>query len=468
MARKKISSSRLGRLSRMGRLGVRLLPLKLQRLREAVDAPVQQRPEELAKLLDKHGGIAAQTFEALGELKGVALKIGQMVSFMDGALPAAYRDVYQKALEGLQADAPALDYEAIAPVIAEELGAPAEDCFESFDPAPFAAASIGQVHRATLPGGQPVAVKIQYPGIDKAMAADLNNAALMQRLMTPFLATMGAGRGTRRYMRAIMDEIRTKLMEELDYEREALMQQRFAELLADDPDVIVPQVFPEYSGRRVLTSEFISGRTLQEVCDTVDQTTKNRLGTILTRTMLRCLHEFRLFNADPHPGNYLFTADGRVCLLDFGCVKEVPVEMASSIEGYVSTAIAATRHEDPELWERFDREITAALCLEDVDPLVFELYREFLLYVMRPALTEGLFTFTRDYAGESIDRVLDGIRQSVFEGRKLPRIPQLPPVPPDYTFINRLQWGFYSVLTMLDAQVPWQALLPFEDGETCP
>jgi len=465
MAPKKVSKSRFGRFAKMGRLGARLLPLKVQRLREAVSAPKEKRPEVMAKMLDKHDGIAAEAFKTLGELKGVALKIGQMVSFMDGALPAEYREVYQSALEKLQADAPSLPYETIAPLLQEELGAAPEDCFETFEPEPFAAASIGQVHRATLPGGQPVAVKVQYPGIDKAMAADLKNASLMQGLMTPFLAGMGAGKGTRTYMKAIMEEIRTKLMEELDYEREATMQMRFRELLADDPEVVVPEIYPGYSGRRVLTSEFIEGVSLKTVCETASQEDRDRYGLILTRTMLRCMHGFRLFNADPHPGNYLFTPDGRVCLLDFGCVKEIPDQMADYIEDYLKVGIEATHTGDQALWDEFDSIIEKAMNLDRSDELVFELYREFLLYVMRPALTKGMFEFTEDYTGESIDRVLDSIRQSMFEGRKIPRIPDLPPVPPDYTFINRLQWGFYSVLTMLGARVPWQSLIPFVDED---
>ncbi len=466
MPPRKVSKSRFGRFAKMGRLGARLLPLKIQRLRQAVSAPKERRPEVLAKMLDKHDGIAADAFATLGELKGVALKIGQMVSFMDGALPAEYRDVYQRALQQLQADAPALPYATIAPLLEEELGAPAHECFERFDQEPFAAASIGQVHRATLPGGVEVAVKVQYPGIDKAMAADLKNASLMQGLMTPFLAGMGAGRGTREYMKDIMAEIRTKLMQELDYEREAMMQTRFRELLADDPEVVIPEVFPGYSGRRVLTTRFIEGVSLQSVCDTASQQERDRYGVILTRTMLRCMHSFRLFNADPHPGNYLFTPDGRVCLLDFGCVKEIPDAMADAIEAYLKVAIEATRTGDERLWARFDELICEALHLDPSDEVVFGLYREFLLFVMRPALTEGVFEFTSDYTGESIDRVLDGIRQSMFEGRRLPKIPELPPVPPDYTFINRLQWGFYSVLTMLGARVPWQALIPFVDEPT--
>jgi len=436
------------------------VPVAIKRFRETVEAPREERGKVAAKALKKHGDLADKAFKTLGDMKGVALKLGQMVSYMDGAIPAELTDVYQEVLARLQQQAPALKWSAIAPVLEDELG-PLDARFADFDEEPFAAASIGQVHRATLLDGRRVAVKVQYPGIDKAMRSDLKNADMFRGLMTPFMSMLGAGRATRGYVREVMAEIRARLLEELDYEREARTQARFRELLADEPDLVVPGVHPELSTRRVLTSDLIVGRRLQEVCETEDQASRDRYGALLTRSVLVSLYRFGLFNADPHPGNYLFPEDGSVCLLDYGCVKEIPDWMRADMARYLRSAIVATRTDDPRDWDRFDDALAHALHLDRSDPKMFRLYREFSLYIMRPALVDEPFDFTSAFTRESIDRVLDGARETIF-GKRIPRLPNIPQVPPDYTFINRLQWGFYSVLSMLRAQVNWHALLPEE------
>ena len=461
MSDDRVSSSRLGRLTRFAGLGRRAVPVAIQRFRETVEARPEDRGKIAAGALKKHGELADKAFRTLGDMKGVALKLGQMLSYMDGAVPLELTEVYQDVLARLQQQAPPLRWSAVRPVLEAELGA-LERAFASFDETPLAAASIGQVHRATLRDGRQVAVKVQYPGVDAAMRSDLKNAVMFQTLMTPFMSILGAGRGTRSYMREVMAEVRDRLLEELDYEREAATQTRFRTLLADDPELVVPAVHPRLSTRRVLTSDLIVGRRLQEVCETADQEARDRYGTVLTRAVLTSLYRFGLFNADPHPGNYLFPDDGTVCLLDYGCVKEIPPWMRDDMGRYLRTAIVATRTDDPRDWARFDDALAGALNLDRSDPQIFRLYREFSLYIMRPALIDAPFDFTSAFTRESIDRVLDGARETVFGKGKIPRMPNIPPVPPDYTFLNRLQWGFYSILSMLRARVNWHALLPEE------
>lgn len=459
MSDKRVSSSRLGRFTRLGWLGRKALPIAWKRLKETAEAPAEERGALAAKLLKKHSNIADKAFRTLGDMKGVALKVGQMLSYMDGAIPEEYSAVYQDVLTRLQQQAPSLRWDRIRPVIEAELG-PLDETFTSIEQTPFAAASIGQVHRGVLQSGEAVAVKVQYPGVDRAMVADLKNADTFRAMLTPFLSMMGAGRDTRGYVKEIMAEVRQKLLEELDYEREATNQTRFHELLAGDPEVVVPRIFQPHSTKRVLVSELIAGRTLRQVCDEDDQERRNRYAVILTRTMIDCLHVHGLFNADPHPGNYLFLDDGRVCFLDYGCVKEIPDWMRHDIQHNLRLAIRATRTEDPADWARFDDQIARAFKLDRTDDKMFRLYREMILYIMRPALRPGPFDFTTAYTKESIDRVLDGIKETVWGRGKLPRIPNVPPVPPDYTFLNRLQWGFFSILTMLRARFDWHALVP--------
>ena len=418
--------------------------------------------EKLAEgLLRKHAGAAEEAFQALGEMKGLALKMGQMLSYMDGALPEGYRPAYQEALTRLQRSAPPLAWSAVEPVLVAELGGPITTTYAEFATEPFAAASIGQVHRAVLRSGESVAVKVQYPGVERAMNADLKNLDLVEQLVRPIVGglSLGANQGMGR---EILAELRARLVEELDYEREATMQRRFAHILAGDPDIRIPRVFRDASSRRVLTTELVEGRTLQEVCDQDEREARDRYGTILTRGLLTCLYGHQIFNADPHPGNYLFPADGTVVLLDFGCVKEIPDWMHRDMKATLAAGITAVHADDPESWARFDAVIAQAYDLDPDSPVVWRVYREFLLFLLRPALRDEPFEFTPDLTRESFDRVAQAKAEVLFAGGVIPRIPELPRVPADYTFLNRLQWGFFSILAMLRARVNWHRLLPEE------
>lgn len=456
MSKDSISGSRLGRLARLGWLGRRAVPLAIKRAREMTrrsDEPLDE------KVASRHLAAAEEIFGALGDMKGLALKAGQMLSYMDGVLPEQYRPVYQKALSKLQQAAPPMSWDVVEPVVVEALGGPISETYAEFAHEPFAAASIGQVHRARLLTGEDVAVKVQYPGVSQAIEADLNNAGALEWLLRPLTGLTSFG-GDKQYVRAVVDELRSRMLEELDYAREARMQAKFAEIVAGDPDLRVPRIFPDACGPTVLTSAFIEGRSLDEMCETASQGERDRYGTALVRALVTSFHDYQLFNADPHPGNYLFPADGTVVLLDFGCVKEIPDDMAGYIDAYLRAGIIARRTDDPADWARFDRTIVEALKLDPNNPAVYRVYREFLLYVLQPMMTPGPFDFTSDFTRESIDRVLEAKQELLFSKGIIPRIPKLPPMPVDYTMLNRLQWGFFSVLTRMGARVDWHGELP--------
>ncbi len=258
--------------------------------------------------------VAEDIARSLGEMKGAAMKVGQALSFVDvGILPPEYRT----ALQLLQQDAPPMPFEQVAKVVTEELGAPPAEAFDWFSPEPIAAASIGQVHMARL-GDREVVVKVQYPGVAKAIEADLRNAALLsaiarlgQRMLVGIVGDID--------VRALVDEIRDRVGEELDYRIEAANQRSFRRRYADDPGIHVPDVIDSHSTERVLTTEYVDAMrwsaALQE-----PQPQRDAWGQVIARFVHTSVLHHGEVNIDTHPGNYLFHDDGTVSFLDFGCV----------------------------------------------------------------------------------------------------------------------------------------------------
>lgn len=440
----------------MASIARQALPVAVQRWRDSKG----EEGEPGDAFLKAQSLAAEEILGTMGELKGLALKMGQMMSYMDGALPESVKPAFQRSLKRLQSQAPALSWEAVEPVLLEEL-CDLDKHFSQIDHEPVAAASIGQVHRATLLDGTEVAVKIQYPGVYEAINADMKNLNFMKGLAAPMLALSG-GSSSLKVAGTHFTELRDRLLEECDYEREAQMQATFRERLADDPVLYVPKVYLEHSGRRVLVSEFVRGRALDDVCsDHVDQSVRNTWAAALCRVMSLGLYEWGLLHADPHPGNYLFMEDDRLCMLDFGCVKDMPEPIRHVMRGYVHAAVVATRTQDAGDWAEFDQKLKVALKFEDAEPEVFNFMRDYLLYCLKPIIEPGPFHFDEAYTRGTVDLMVEGKRELLFpDGRRLPKMPKLPPMPADYLMVNRLQWGFFSILKQLDAKVDWHAELP--------
>jgi predicted unusual protein kinase regulating ubiquinone biosynthesis (AarF/ABC1/UbiB family) len=283
-----------------------------------------------------HQEAAERMVRTLGQLKGGAAKIAQMASFIDtDFIPEEYRGVYQEELGKLRSNAPAMPFEDVRGVLEEEWDDPVEDLFETFDEEATAAASIGQVHRATLPDGRAVAVKIQYPGMAKALAADMSNAGLIMRLAKALAPGLDA--------KAVAAELKERVMEELDYEIEAANQRTFARAYRGHPFIFVPDVFTRLSTERVLVTEWIDGVGFDEV-KRRPQEEKDRFGEIVFRFAFGSVYHLQHFNADTHPGNYLLMDDGKVAFLDFGMTKRLDAEQ---IELEIA-AIHAALENDPE------------------------------------------------------------------------------------------------------------------------
>jgi predicted unusual protein kinase regulating ubiquinone biosynthesis (AarF/ABC1/UbiB family) len=284
----------------------------------------------------QHAEAAERMVRTIGQLRGGAMKIAQLASFIDtDFIPDEYRGVYQEELGKLRADAPPMPFEQVADVLEQAWDEPIDEIFESFDPDAVAAASIGQVHKAVLPDGRTVAVKVQYPGMAKALAADMSNAKLIMRLAKALAPGLDA--------KAVAEELKERVLEELDYEIEAANQRTFARAYRGHPFIVVPDVVTRLSHERVLVTEWVDGLGFDDVKQ-LPQDERDRFGEIVFRFCFGSIYHLQHFNADAHPGNYLLMADGKVAFLDFGMTKRLDAEQIS----LEIAAIEAAIEDDPQ------------------------------------------------------------------------------------------------------------------------
>src|SRR3954466_15847567 len=298
---------------------------------------VVRSPDDATAALDKrHMEAAERMVDALGQLKGAAMKIGQLASFIDtDFLPPEYRELYQDKLSQLRSEAPSMPWKQVREVLEEEWEDPVEELFDDFEEEAAAAASIGQVHRATLPDGRRVAVKIQYPGVAKALRADMQNAGMILRLAKALAPGLDA--------KAAAEELKERVLEELDYEFEAQNQRTFSRGYRGHPFIHVPDVITRLSRNRVLVTEWVDGMGFEDVKQ-LPQAERDRFAEIVFRFCFGSIYHLQHFNADAHPGNYILMEDGKVAFLDFGMTKQLDKEQ---IELEIA-AVEATLDEDPE------------------------------------------------------------------------------------------------------------------------
>jgi predicted unusual protein kinase regulating ubiquinone biosynthesis (AarF/ABC1/UbiB family) len=269
-----------------------------------------------AALERRHFEAAEQIVTALGTMKGAAMKVGQVMSFLDvGLVPEEYREDFQKKLAALRDAAPTVTFKDMRKVMEEELDDPLDEIFDELDQEPIAAASIGQVYRARLTDGRPVAVKVQYPGVAAAVRADMQNLGLILRLAKRIAPGMDP--------KAIGEEIRDRIHEELDYELEAQNQRTLARIFRGHPFIVIPDVVTSLSRERVLVTEYVEGTGFEEIKG-YSQEDRDRVGEIMFRFYFGCLYRHHQFSGDPHPGNSMLLDDGRVAFFDFGLFKRMP------------------------------------------------------------------------------------------------------------------------------------------------
>ncbi len=377
---------------------------------------------------------AEQMFKVLGELKGGAMKMGQAMSIFEAAMPEEVAGPYRAALTKLQEAAPPLPAESIHAILADELGTDWRSRFTEFDDTPAAAASIGQVHKAVWHDGRVVAVKVQYPGADKAFISDLNQMTRMGKLFSSMVPGLD--------VKDLVDELKARAIEELDYLRESRSQRAFAAAFEGDPEYVIPHVLA--GAPHVLVSEWIDGRPMSDIIANGTPQERDRTGELYERFLLAGPARAGLLHSDPHPGNFRVTPEGKFCVLDFGAVAELPDGLPLAMGTLLRIALSG----DAETVAKGLREEGFIKPNADVDP---EQVLNYLDPFVEPARHEQ-FHFNRAWMRGQFTRMQDVRNPDFTIGLRLN-------LPPSYALIHRVWLGSIGVLCQLDATVPMRAEL---------
>jgi len=399
------------------------------------------REQALASL---HRRTAEQLFETMAEMKGLPMKAGQMLSFMDGVVPPQYQAIYAQLLSRLQVSAKPMAWADMQTVLEAELGRSHTEVFESFETEPIAAASIGQVYRARV-DGRDVAVKIQYPGIAKAVGSDLQNAGALVRTFSAIMPNVDS--------RVMVQDFLERLGEECDYLREAENMRLFAARWADDPRVHIPAVVDELCTSKLLVSELCSGQTLDELARSGDPRRRSAIGEILFDFVFRSLLGHGMFNADPHQGNFLFPPGdtARVVFLDFGCVQYFDDEARAAMRSVIEAILAGRRGD--ELWS------VLAPALEfpaDTSTPLRELIVRYVLYCFEPVVQGQPYRYTREYTARLAQLTMDA---KLTVAKNLLRMGWREPKRRGLVMLSRILFGLNSLLATLEAEADWRTAL---------
>lgn len=377
-----------------------------------------------------HLRTAEQVMGVMGEMKGALMKIGQMMSFIDTGLPEPYR----MALASLQADAPPMAPELVAATLEAEFGAPPERLFDQWSPSPLAAASIGQVHAARLPTGEDVVVKVQYPGVADAIKSDLDNADMLATMMRALYPNLEPG--------PVIDEMRERIGEELDYSAEIKNQLAFLDLYRGHPFIHVPEVYPEYSTTRVLTMERSGGHRWARAVEASAEL-KQRWAEVVFRYVFGTINRWHMFNGDPHPGNYLFHDDGTVTFLDYGCIKHFTEEHMAK-----QRAMLHAEWDNDGVTMR--RHLVEFGFLKANDPTPPERLVEWWQTWDQPILQDE-FEYTAAFAEAAAKANFDPTSEWYEIGKRFN-------LPKDFVFLTRINLGLNSIFAGLSARNCWRAI----------
>jgi predicted unusual protein kinase regulating ubiquinone biosynthesis (AarF/ABC1/UbiB family) len=429
----KIPSSRLARTARFGGL------VAGQGARWAgTQAANRLRTDEQAEAADAKRALALadELVTQLGQMKGAAMKLGQVLSTVDFDLvPEGEREAFKEKLAALRDDAPQVSFKRMKKVLLDDLGGALDDHFATFSDDPIAAASIGQVYRATLHDGRDVAVKVQYPGVAEAVETDLRNAAVLLPLVRRLAPGLDA--------KAILNELRDRIGEELDYELEAQNHRRVARAFRDHPFIRVPDVITTMSTRRVLITEFVEGRGFTAVKQ-LPEAERDRFAEICFRFFNGLVDREHIAAGDPHPGNYLLCDDGRVCFLDFGLIRHMD---ADYLAGERALAYAVTSGDA----DGVHHHLTALGCLPD--PSAFTPDR--LLAQLEVA---GEWRFAPGFRRLDPEYVRNAMEQAGSPASPYFEDLRQQSLPPQALLLRRMEGLLLAVLGELRAGADWSAL----------
>lgn len=378
--------------------------------------------------------VAEEIVVQLGQMKGAAMKIGQVLSTIDFDLvPEEARPQFKEKLAALRDQAPRVAFSDLRAMMDEDFDGRTDELFESIEEEAIAAASIGQVHRGTTTDGKVVAIKIQYPGIAEAVSTDLRNAAML----TPLIRSLAPGLD----VRALLHEMTERIEEEVDYELEAQRHRQIERALRGHPDIYVPPVDTRRSSRRVLTTEFVDARTFDDVRANGSQADRSRFGELIFRFFYGVLVHERIALGDPHPGNLLYDAQDRLVAIDFGLLRHISPEYLAA-ERTLADAITAR---DALAVRRIMGELGYLPRPEDFDP---------------DALLRQMIVMT-DWFVHPEERTIDAdFVRTTMEQTSSPRseffqLMRRQTIPPEALLLRRMENLIFSVLGELGARAPW-------------
>jgi predicted unusual protein kinase regulating ubiquinone biosynthesis (AarF/ABC1/UbiB family) len=410
------------------------------RLAASLIANLGRSPERAREVLEaRHTEVAEQAVELLGNLRGGAMKVGQLASFVDVEfLPPEYRAIYQEKLAKLRDSAPSMSWEKVESVLEGEWEQPVSEVLADVSPDALAAASIGQVHRAVLHDGREVAIKVQYPEIADALESDLELASVL----------IGLGRAVAPGLdpKVVAGELRERVLEELDFELEAQQQRFFARAYRDHPFIFVPPVVTSLSRRRVLVSEWVSGVRFEEVLQRSEEE-RDRVGEILVRFFFGSMERIGRFNTDPHPGNYIVLDDGRIAFLDFGNSATISTEVLELRHRALSAAIEGDASRFGDLFS--DLGYVRDLSKVDRDALLTQ-----ALLVGDWYLRDEELRIDPDYVAGIVAALID---PRAFDGAL--RLVRQIKIPREEIWLRRVETSVLAVLGQLRAKRNWHRIM---------
>ena len=412
-----ISTSATVRGSQVGLLVARRL---VRKARYWLRGLIASREHRARLHTEYHVHSATEMTEALGQMKGVFMKIGQILSFADESLPPEAKAI----MAGLQQSAPPMDFALTRRAVEAEIGGDLGRLFRYFEEEPIASASIGQVHRAELRDGTVVAVKVQYPGVDAAIEKDLQATEGLAAMISVFNRNLDG--------HAVVAELKERLTDELDYRVEARNQALFHRLWAGHPLIRVPQVYPEFTTKRMLVQQFQRGLGYRDFLAASTPEDRNLSAHVLSDFVWDSMFRFHVFNGDPHPGNYLFHDDGGITFLDFGCIKYFSPARIESVLRLFDSLVSGDRN-------RFRSACEELMLVLPGRPYDGEFLWDFFRYQAGPYIRDEVFTFTPQYLREA---------KEVMDLIKLQRIN----LPADLLFFNRITFGLNAIFSDLGAR----------------